>query len=138
MANLTVWQQITAEFSGHPLSGSYAIEDGMVKVKTPHGEKATQRAAFFSSMLSLLRPTPAIAVSNAMSAIPSKADIAGRQLDVRFVPQTDSRTATSALFYFGCPMGVTRVKISRRKIVRQQITSERGRFGDSLGNDVGQ
>jgi hypothetical protein len=23
-------------------------------------------------------------------------------------------------------------------IVRQQITSERGRFGDSLGNDVGQ
>jgi len=43
-----------------------------------------------------------------MSAIPSKADIAGRQLDVRFVPQTDSRTATSALFYFGCPMGVTR------------------------------
>ena len=41
MANLTVWQQITAEFSGHPLSGSYAIEDGMVKVKTPYGEKAT-------------------------------------------------------------------------------------------------
>jgi hypothetical protein len=46
MANLTVWQQITAEFSGHPLSGSYAIEDGMVKVKTPHGEKATQVGSF--------------------------------------------------------------------------------------------
>ena len=46
MANLTVWQQITAEFSGHPLSGSYAIEDGMVKVKTPHGEKATQIGSF--------------------------------------------------------------------------------------------
>jgi hypothetical protein len=46
MANLTVWQQVTAEFSGHPLSGSYAIEDGMVKVKTPHGEKATQIGSF--------------------------------------------------------------------------------------------
>ena len=46
MANLTVWQQITAEFSGRPLSGSYAIEDGMVKVKTPHGEKATQIGSF--------------------------------------------------------------------------------------------
>jgi hypothetical protein len=46
MANLTVWQQITAEFGGHPLSGSYAIEDGMVKVKTPYGEKATQIGSF--------------------------------------------------------------------------------------------
>ena len=46
MANLTVWQQITAEFSGHPLSGSSAIEDGMVKVKTPHGEKATEIGSF--------------------------------------------------------------------------------------------
>ena len=46
VANLTVWQQITAEFSGHPLSGSYAIEDGMVKVKTPHGQKATQIGSF--------------------------------------------------------------------------------------------
>ena len=46
VANLTVWQQITAEFSGHPLSGSYAIEDGMVKVKTTHGEKATQIGSF--------------------------------------------------------------------------------------------
>jgi len=31
---LTVWQQITVEISGHPLSGSYAVEDGIVKVKT--------------------------------------------------------------------------------------------------------
>jgi hypothetical protein len=46
MANLTVWQQITAEFSGRPLSGSYAIEDGMVKVKTLHGEKASQIGPF--------------------------------------------------------------------------------------------
>jgi hypothetical protein len=27
--------------------------------------------------------------SNAMSALPPKADIAGRRLDVRFVPKTD-------------------------------------------------
>jgi len=46
MANLTDWQQVTAEFGGHPLSGSYAIEDGMVKVKTLHGEKATQIGSF--------------------------------------------------------------------------------------------
>jgi hypothetical protein len=40
MANqtLTVWQQIAVEFSGRSLSG----EDGIVKVKTPHGEKMTQ------------------------------------------------------------------------------------------------
>ena len=48
MANqrLTVWQQVTAEFSGHPLSGSYAVEDGIVKVKTQYGEKATQIGSF--------------------------------------------------------------------------------------------
>jgi len=46
MAKLTVWQQVTAEFGDHPLSGSYAIEDGMVKVKTLHGEKATQIGSF--------------------------------------------------------------------------------------------
>jgi hypothetical protein len=45
---LTVWQQITVEFSGHPLSGSYAVEDGIVKVKTPYGEKATQIGLFNS------------------------------------------------------------------------------------------
>ena len=41
MANLTLWQQVKAEFSGRLLSGSYAIEKGMVKVKILHGEKAT-------------------------------------------------------------------------------------------------
>lgn len=45
---LTVWHQITIEFSGHQLSGSYAVEDGMVKVKTPYGEKATQVGSFNS------------------------------------------------------------------------------------------
>jgi len=46
MANLTVWQQVKAEFSGRPLSGSYVVENGVVKVKTLHGEKATQIGSF--------------------------------------------------------------------------------------------
>jgi hypothetical protein len=45
---LTVWQQITVEISGHLLSGSYAVEDGIVKVKTLYGEKATQIGPFNS------------------------------------------------------------------------------------------
>jgi len=32
-----------------------------------------------------------------MSAIPPKADITGRRLDVRFVPKADSRTAANIL-----------------------------------------
>ena len=43
---LTVWRQVTAEFSGHLLSGSYAVEDGIVKVKTLYGEKAIQIGPF--------------------------------------------------------------------------------------------
>jgi hypothetical protein len=48
MANqrLTVWTQITAEFSGQPLSASYAFENGVVMVKTQHGEKVTQIGSF--------------------------------------------------------------------------------------------
>jgi hypothetical protein len=46
MANLTVWQQVKAEFSGRPHSGSYVVENGVVKVKTIHGEKATQLGSF--------------------------------------------------------------------------------------------
>jgi hypothetical protein len=45
---LTVWHHITVEFSGHPFSGSYTVEGGMVKVKTPHGEKETQVGTFNS------------------------------------------------------------------------------------------
>jgi hypothetical protein len=43
---LIVWRQVTAEFSGHTLSASYAIESNMVKVKTPYGEKAPQIGSF--------------------------------------------------------------------------------------------
>jgi hypothetical protein len=50
MANqtLTVWQQITVEFNGHSLTGSYAMENGIVKVKTPFGEKADPSSPFNS------------------------------------------------------------------------------------------
>ena len=43
---LIVWGQITAEFSGQPLRASYAIENGVVMVKTPLGEKVTQIGSF--------------------------------------------------------------------------------------------
>jgi hypothetical protein len=45
---LTVWHQVTVEISGHPVSGSYTVEDGIVKVKTLYGEKATQVGSFNS------------------------------------------------------------------------------------------
>jgi len=38
----TVWIQITTGFNGRAISGSYVVEDGMAKVKTPRGERATQ------------------------------------------------------------------------------------------------
>jgi hypothetical protein len=60
-------------------------------------------------------------------------------------PSFATKSATNGLTHrhkrsvlFWLSDGSYAVKISRRKIVRQQITSERGRFGDSLGNDVGQ
>ena len=34
--------QITTGFNGRAIHGSYAVEDGMVKVKTLSGERATQ------------------------------------------------------------------------------------------------
>ena len=36
------WIRITTGFKGYAISGSYVVEDGMVKVKTARGEKATQ------------------------------------------------------------------------------------------------
>jgi hypothetical protein len=36
---LTVWNQITTESYGRRVYGSYVIEEGMVKVKTPRGER---------------------------------------------------------------------------------------------------
>jgi hypothetical protein len=38
----TDWIQITTGFKGRAIQGSYAIEDGVVKVKTPRSERETQ------------------------------------------------------------------------------------------------
>src|SRR6516225_6269599 len=38
----TDWIQITTGFEGRAIRGSYAVEDGMVKVKTPRSERAAQ------------------------------------------------------------------------------------------------
>jgi len=37
-----LWKQITTVFTGRAVSGSYAVEDGIVKVRTPDGEKTAQ------------------------------------------------------------------------------------------------
>ena len=37
-----LWKQITTVFRGRTLSGSYAVEDGAVKVRTPNGEETAQ------------------------------------------------------------------------------------------------
>ena len=42
IAMLTVWNQVTTEFYGRRVYASYVIEGGMLKVKTPRGERATQ------------------------------------------------------------------------------------------------
>jgi hypothetical protein len=42
MADLADWTQITTGFNGRAIHGSYTVRDGLVKVKTPRGERATQ------------------------------------------------------------------------------------------------
>ncbi len=37
-----IWQEITTVFKGRVVRGSYAVEDGTVKVRTEQGEKTTQ------------------------------------------------------------------------------------------------
>jgi hypothetical protein len=37
-----IWKEITTGFKGATIKGSYAVEDAMVIVRTPHGEKAAQ------------------------------------------------------------------------------------------------
>lgn len=51
MAKLTVWERVTAEFDARPVNGSYAVENGMVKVKTSRGQKATQVGVFNATWL---------------------------------------------------------------------------------------
>ena len=37
-----IWREITTVFKGRVVRGSYAVEDGTVKVRTEQGEKTTQ------------------------------------------------------------------------------------------------
>jgi hypothetical protein len=43
MLTITIWNQITTEFFGRSVYGSYVIEnDATITVKTPRGQKAMQ------------------------------------------------------------------------------------------------
>ena len=39
---LTVWNQVTTEFYGRRICAAYVIENQMLKVKTPRGERGAQ------------------------------------------------------------------------------------------------
>ena len=39
---LEVWREITTEYNGKIIKGSFKFIDGMVNVRTPHGSKTTQ------------------------------------------------------------------------------------------------
>ena len=47
----TVWEKVFAEFDGRPISGSFAVEQGMVKVTTLKGQRATQVGVFNTTWL---------------------------------------------------------------------------------------
>jgi hypothetical protein len=51
MDRLTVWEKVIAEFDGRPISGSFAVEQGMVKVTTLKGQRATQVGVFNTTWL---------------------------------------------------------------------------------------
>ena len=42
MTTPVIWREITTVFKGRVVRGSYAVEDGTVKVRTADGEKATR------------------------------------------------------------------------------------------------
>ena len=42
MAAPIIWKQISTAFKGRAVGGSYAVEDGIVRVRTPLGEKAAE------------------------------------------------------------------------------------------------
>jgi len=39
---LEVWSEITSEYNGRVIKGSFKFIDGRVDVRTPHGSKTTQ------------------------------------------------------------------------------------------------
>jgi hypothetical protein len=46
MMTVTVWNQITTEFYGRSVYGSYVIEDQTITVKTARGQKEAKLGAF--------------------------------------------------------------------------------------------
>jgi hypothetical protein len=40
MDDLTIWQEFLTVHDGRTVSGSFAVQHGMVRVKAAHGEKA--------------------------------------------------------------------------------------------------
>jgi len=48
---MSVWNQITAEFFGRRVYGSCVIENGILTVKTPYGEKQTPLESSNSDLL---------------------------------------------------------------------------------------
>jgi hypothetical protein len=38
---LVVWREVTTEYNGRNIKGSFKFIDGMVIVRTPHGSKTT-------------------------------------------------------------------------------------------------
>jgi hypothetical protein len=39
---LEIWREITTEYNGRTIKGSFKYLDGAVTVRTPHGSKTTQ------------------------------------------------------------------------------------------------
>lgn len=39
---LEIWREITTEYNGRAIKGSFKFLDGVVNVRTPHGSKAAQ------------------------------------------------------------------------------------------------
>jgi hypothetical protein len=51
---LSAWKEITAEFFGRRIYGSCVIENGILTVKTPYGEKQTPAGGSNSGLLAVL------------------------------------------------------------------------------------
>jgi hypothetical protein len=50
---VTIWNQVTTDFYGRSVCGSYVIEnDTTITVKTPHSEKAAQAPWFQPALAS--------------------------------------------------------------------------------------
>jgi hypothetical protein len=51
MDRLTAWEKVIAEFDGPAISGSFAVEQEMVKVTTLKGQRETQVGVFNTTLL---------------------------------------------------------------------------------------